>query len=211
MTDGRIPSLMDPFLYVIGAEKGPVKIGIAECPTARLANLQIAHYLELFILAEAQIGGVEDEQRVHELFREQRLRGEWFRRSREVVTFTEMITGLGVYRATANVLKSREAKRPLHPHERVVQQWATANMQPLGPRPVPSPSPPMPTQVDADRFANSLRKAGLVVAEASIQNGKVTIKIADGRTIAVANTPPQNRRHRTGNGAATVAHVDDAQ
>ena len=84
-------------------------------------------------------------------------------------------------------------------------------MQPLGPRPVPSPSPPMPTQVDADRFANSLRKAGLVVAEASIQNGKVTIKIADGRTIAVANTPPQNRRHRTGNGAATVAHVDDAQ
>ena len=36
----------------------------------RLANLQIAHYLELFILAEAQIGGVEDEQRVHELFRE---------------------------------------------------------------------------------------------------------------------------------------------
>jgi hypothetical protein len=175
----RIPSLQDPMLYVIGAElkREPVKIGITACPAVRLAELQTAHYRQLFILAQGQIGGVDDEQRVHELFREQRLRGEWFSRSSEIVSFIGRIRALGVYRAAAHVLKSREAYRPLRPHERGLKQWLISNMQPLGPRPVPPPSTPPLTQADADRIADAVRKAGIRVAESSVQEGRLILRM----------------------------------
>ena len=193
MISGRVPSLVDPFLYVIGAEKKePIKIGIAECPIRRLADLQTAHFHELFILAEGQIGGAYDEQQVHELFGEHRLRGEWFSRSREIVDFIEMLSSnLGVYQAAANVLKSRETRRPLHPHERRLQQWAVSNMPQLGPRPVP---PPTPTQADADRFANSIRRAGLPVTGSRIENGQILVELACGPNITISNSAIAARR-----------------
>lgn len=165
---------LDPFLYVIGADvkSQPVKIGISGCPEARMQGLQTSHHCELFVLAKAQIAKADDEQQIHELFSAHRLRGEWFRRSKEIVSFIDTMPGLGVYHAAARILKAREAKRSLSPRERELKQWLTANLKPLGPKLVP---PPPPTQADADRMAAAVQRAGFRV-DSRVVDGKIVIK-----------------------------------
>ncbi len=70
-------------VYFIGAESGPIKIGVAANPTARLASLQTGHHEKLEILATCP-GGQTQEYRYHDEFAAYRLHGEWFVRVSEI-------------------------------------------------------------------------------------------------------------------------------
>lgn len=77
-------SACEQLVYFIGAGvSGPIKIGIAANPQARLSTLQTAHHEELSILAVTG-GGRESEMAYHECFGRHRLKGEWFARVPEI-------------------------------------------------------------------------------------------------------------------------------
>jgi hypothetical protein len=69
------------YVYVIQwGEDGPVKIGMANSPDQRLADLQCANWMELRLIAVVpfRTGSRLVEKKAHELAAEDRLRGEWF-------------------------------------------------------------------------------------------------------------------------------------
>lgn len=68
------------FVYVIQHdEAGPVKIGQAASPIARLAQLQASSPVEMHLRAAIACKGMNAvERRAHKIAAEQRLRGEWF-------------------------------------------------------------------------------------------------------------------------------------
>lgn len=70
-------------VYFIGSNDGPVKIGIAANPQARLSNLQTGHHEKLRIFAICD-GGAEQEKAYHKRFAAHRLSGEWFARCPEI-------------------------------------------------------------------------------------------------------------------------------
>jgi hypothetical protein len=77
-------------VYIIGQrDRGPVKIGLSGSAGVRLAALQISSPYELFVLTEFP-GGAAEEEKLHKFFEKERLRGEWFRRSRRIKTFIDM-------------------------------------------------------------------------------------------------------------------------
>jgi hypothetical protein len=84
------------YLYVIGAQKGPVEIGVAAVPRLRLRELQIGNPFKLEVLA--QCGGGEQEKAIaHEFFRYEQLSGEWFKRSKRMRQFIDMMNcGVGL-------------------------------------------------------------------------------------------------------------------
>ncbi len=65
------------YVYFIGGEGTPVKIGLSTCPYERLAHLQTAHWIELRILALIE-GGLAVERYYHRRWSRHRLLGEWF-------------------------------------------------------------------------------------------------------------------------------------
>ena len=83
----------DRLVYFIGAADGPVKIGMAVDPLARLSGLQSANPRELAILAIAK-GGRQAELRYHWRFRAIRIRGEWFERTYEVLAEMQRVLRL---------------------------------------------------------------------------------------------------------------------
>jgi T5orf172 domain len=70
------------FVYIIGSPRprSPVKIGYSTSPEQRLDDLRTAHHVDLFILAHGPGGRVE-KRALHRMFANERMRGEWFRRS----------------------------------------------------------------------------------------------------------------------------------
>lgn len=76
---------MERLVYFVGSESGPIKIGLASDPKARLASLQTAHYEKLTILALAG-GGSDAEREYHVRFAEHRLNGEWFKRHDDILS-----------------------------------------------------------------------------------------------------------------------------
>ena len=80
-----VEAAFEKLVYFIGAESGPIKIGIASNPKMRLATLQTAHHEKLTILAVTG-GGQEAERKYHERFAAFRLQGEWFDRNPELIT-----------------------------------------------------------------------------------------------------------------------------
>lgn len=77
-----IQSLRDgrSYVYFIGGEGTPVKIGVSTAPYERLAALQTAHWVRLVMLARIE-GGADTEAELHDIFAADRLVGEWFTRS----------------------------------------------------------------------------------------------------------------------------------
>lgn len=78
------------FLYFISTANGPgpIKIGMAANPWARLRELQTATWEELGILALKDCGSASAsrwEARLHRRFESLRIRGEWFDRSQELM------------------------------------------------------------------------------------------------------------------------------
>lgn len=73
-----------PFLYVIGPENGPYKVGTATSVEARLSGLQTGNHQELLVhrryeaktLSSAEMQRIE--RRVHKVLKDHNIRGEWF-------------------------------------------------------------------------------------------------------------------------------------
>lgn len=67
--------------FIQAGESGPIKIGFADNPIARMASLQTGHYQELRLLWAT--GGKTEgyEQHLHSRYALDRIRGEWFRPS----------------------------------------------------------------------------------------------------------------------------------
>jgi len=69
------------YVYFIQAgARGPVKIGFAFNPYARLEELQVGNPFRLQLIGAIQ-GGRAEEIRLHERFKSDRLEGEWFKPS----------------------------------------------------------------------------------------------------------------------------------
>lgn len=78
------------FLYFIGEADGdsPVKIGYSAWPKRRLSCLQVSSPVELSILAKIWCLS-QWEKELHDVFRESRVRGEWFRRTPKLMRVIE--------------------------------------------------------------------------------------------------------------------------
>lgn len=65
------------FVYFIQDERGPVKIGKASNPFARLSGLQVGNPFQLTLRAVI-LATPNAEQRIHEMWGVAHIRGEWF-------------------------------------------------------------------------------------------------------------------------------------
>lgn len=76
--NGQAPA----YVYLIQAESGPVKIGIANDPSRRLSDLQTANYELLTLMYRIECNSPEQalmvERALHERYSDQCIRGEWF-------------------------------------------------------------------------------------------------------------------------------------
>lgn len=70
------------FLYAIGKEEGPIKLGISRNPEARVRELQCGCPFKLELLLVTPLSSREsaakEEVNVHDLFAGHHLHGEWF-------------------------------------------------------------------------------------------------------------------------------------
>lgn len=74
------------FIYLIGPDEGPQKIGHSMVPSRRLKQFQASHDGPLYLLGQWPVGkaiGLAVERYVHWKLRERHYRGEWFSVSRE--------------------------------------------------------------------------------------------------------------------------------
>lgn len=78
-------------VYFIGAESGPIKIGIAVQPGERLKTLQTSHHERLNLLAVCE-GGQTLEREYHKRFAAHRLHGEWFERHPDILAEIERLS-----------------------------------------------------------------------------------------------------------------------
>lgn len=85
------PDVTDRYVYVIGAEGQPVKIGIALDPEKRLKAIQngFPHRLRIYAQVEA-FGGLAPrvEREAHRMLADHRMNGEWFACSPELAEAT---------------------------------------------------------------------------------------------------------------------------
>lgn len=77
-------------VYFIGADEGPVKIGISADPKGRLATLNTASPVRLSILALCD-GSADLECEYHSRFSGCRINGEWFERTPELLAEIERL------------------------------------------------------------------------------------------------------------------------
>lgn len=77
--------------FIRCGERGPIKIGRASDVRRRLDGLQAANHQELRLLAATRNLSEKD---LHRRFRRFRIRGEWFRVSRDLVSVITSITEL---------------------------------------------------------------------------------------------------------------------
>jgi len=75
-----------PVYFIQSIGGGPIKIGHSDSPIKRLATLQTSHYEKLTILATVD-GGLTTETKLHERFSKDRLHGEWFTPSEELMQY----------------------------------------------------------------------------------------------------------------------------
>jgi hypothetical protein len=74
--------------FIRGKESGNIKIGFSTNPDKRKSNLQTAHYEELEFIG-IMSGTLEDEARIHEMFAEFNIRGEWFKATPKILEYVE--------------------------------------------------------------------------------------------------------------------------
>lgn len=85
-------ALNGPVVYFVQAGiGGNIKIGKADKLEVRLRSLQTAHHEKLIVLGVI-VGTGEIEKHMHALFHAERLEGEWFRASLELLKFISMNT-----------------------------------------------------------------------------------------------------------------------
>lgn len=73
---------MTCYLYVIGREEGPVKVGISNGPGGRLATIQTSCPFQVYLFHAEPMPSREralyEEKHIHGIFEQDRLIGEWF-------------------------------------------------------------------------------------------------------------------------------------
>lgn len=74
---GPVRPQSQQWVYFIGSDAGPIKIGIAENVERRLRSLRMASPVPLTLLAKVQ-GDITQEWFYHQHFHKHRLHGEWF-------------------------------------------------------------------------------------------------------------------------------------
>ena len=80
-------SKRESFVYFIQAgHSGPVKIGVAYDPVARLRDLQVASHEELRLVG-VMLGTPAVESALHQKFAELHIRGEWFKPGKQLSEF----------------------------------------------------------------------------------------------------------------------------
>jgi hypothetical protein len=85
------------YVYAIQADvAGPVKFGVSGDPAARLAGLQTAHASPLILLG-AMRGGPELERGFHAVLAADRMEGEWFAPSGDVLAAASLIASYDHY------------------------------------------------------------------------------------------------------------------
>lgn len=77
--------------FVQEGADGPIKIGCTVLPRSRVQNLQVANPRELRLLGLMD-GGTEQEDSLHDEFRETRVRGEWYEPTPELLAGIEANT-----------------------------------------------------------------------------------------------------------------------
>ncbi len=73
-----------PVYFILDDEAKAVKIGVADSPPARLANLQTANPHKLTLIKVVEGGGYKLEQTLHRLFAGSALGNEWFQMTKEI-------------------------------------------------------------------------------------------------------------------------------
>lgn len=83
------------FIYFIQqGDDGPIKVGYTKKSVkTRLGLLQVGNPDELFVIKIID-GTVEDEARIHSIFYESRIRGEWFTPTLELKRFLKYLDGV---------------------------------------------------------------------------------------------------------------------
>lgn len=86
------------FVYFIGGDEGPIKIGFTQSPEKRLAEIQTSNSQKLRFLAISE-GSMWLERYFHRAFEIDRLSGEWFSRSprlmRTIAYSGSIVRGVG--------------------------------------------------------------------------------------------------------------------
>lgn len=83
---------MSGYVYFIQAgDGGPIKIGFAQDPQARLRELSTGSPARLSLLRAVSASGIHQEQMLHRQFGDLRLKGEWFRAEERLVQFIEAL------------------------------------------------------------------------------------------------------------------------
>ena len=80
-------------LYFIGADEGPIKIGVSGHVGKRLQNFQTSYPHKLHILAVIRQGGMREGE-FHKKFAEHRMQGEWFARHPALLAEINRINGV---------------------------------------------------------------------------------------------------------------------
>lgn len=104
----KTPPPWEYFVYFIGSEDGPIKIGRSVEPLKRMKVLQAGHPHELKLLGVIR-GGADLEFQIHDLFKENRLEGEWFKRDETLIGFMQHLEPLtiGLQKTLLRSLKAR--------------------------------------------------------------------------------------------------------
>lgn len=93
-------------IYVIACSKtNSCKIGYSSSPENRLAQLQTGNPFVLELVTTAE-GGIEEERRLHSLFKKYRLSGEWFDYNKEIKDFFKIEDFYLIYPSMITILKS---------------------------------------------------------------------------------------------------------
>lgn len=92
-------------VYFVRSSNGTIKIGVSTDVMRRLASLQTANSARLTLLL-IMPGTEEDEQELHRLFADERLRGEWFRPSRRLLRFIDECRQLAAHELVARFRRS---------------------------------------------------------------------------------------------------------
>jgi hypothetical protein len=79
MPEGESRKNQRGYIYFIGSESGPVKIGYSRNPWARVKDISTSNHDTVELLAVVRTNEVS-ERRIHELLADYRSTGEWFRR-----------------------------------------------------------------------------------------------------------------------------------
>lgn len=110
-----------PTVYFIQAgDGGPIKIGVARNVRQRLRLLQVGNAHRLTLLG-VHPGGVNQERRLHRLFGDARISGEWFEPTAELLEFVQTHVVRDWWRAEGLVAPTRKGR--ISKLEPVIVAW----------------------------------------------------------------------------------------